>query len=130
MEGGGERGGINIFTIPSWSALLPVRSNFLYKIFSTYQENGSVVGSGTAMTIGGTTLVHCGGPGGDDRAAHLAAIPSGALAPSLNLNTNINSALNSTLGSIGGAPAAAADAAAATWPPTLWQYSATAAAGG
>ncbi|XP_067217212.1 uncharacterized protein wge isoform X5 [Linepithema humile] len=86
------------------------------------------LGSGTAMTIGGTTLVHCGGPGGEDRAAHLAAIPSGALAPSLNLNSSINSALNSTLGSIGGAPAAATDAAAATWPPTLWQYSATAAA--
>jgi len=79
------------------------------------------------MTIGGTTLVHCGGPGGEDRAAHL-AIPSGALAPSLNLNSSINSALNSTLGSIGGAQAAAADAAAATWP--LWQYSATALTGG
>lgn len=91
---------------------------------------GSVVGSSTAMAVGGTTLVHCGGPGGEDRAAHLAAIPSGALAPSLSLNSNLNSSLNSTLGSIGGGPAAAADTAAAAWPPTLWQYPATAAAGG
>ncbi|XP_036150363.1 uncharacterized protein LOC105840034 isoform X3 [Monomorium pharaonis] len=82
------------------------------------------LGSSTAMAVGGTTLVHCGGPGGEDRAAHLAAIPSGALAPSLSLN----SSLNSTLGSIGGGPAAAADTAGAAWPPTLWQYPATAAA--
>lgn len=82
------------------------------------------VGSSTAMAVGGTTLVHCGGPGGEDRAAHL-TIPSGALAPSLNLNSSLNSSLNSTLGSIG---TAAADTAA-TWPPTLWQYPATAAGG-
>ncbi|XP_071556441.1 uncharacterized protein Wge isoform X2 [Temnothorax nylanderi] len=86
------------------------------------------LGSSTAMAVGGTTLVHCGGPGGEDRAAHLAAIPSGALAPSLSLNSSLNSGLNSTLGSIGGGPAAAADTAAAAWPPTLWQYPATAAA--
>ncbi|KAL0131790.1 hypothetical protein PUN28_002974 [Cardiocondyla obscurior] len=86
------------------------------------------LGSSTAMAVGGTTLLHCGGPGGEDRAAHLAAIPSGALAPSLSLNSTLNSSLNSTLGSIGGGPTAAADAAAAAWPPTLWQYPATAAA--
>ncbi|XP_020288061.1 uncharacterized protein LOC109856804, partial [Pseudomyrmex gracilis] len=82
----------------------------------------------TAMAVGGTTLVHCGGPGGEDRAAHLAAISSGALAPSLSLNSTLNSSLNSTLGSIGGAPAAAGDTTAATWPPTLWQYPAATAA--
>ncbi|XP_014473147.1 PREDICTED: uncharacterized protein LOC106743634 isoform X2 [Dinoponera quadriceps] len=81
------------------------------------------LGSSTAMAVGGTTLVHCGGPGGEDRAAHL-TIPSGALAPSLNLNSSLNSSLNSTLGSIGTAPTDTA----ATWPPTLWQYPATAAA--
>ncbi|XP_023289035.1 uncharacterized protein LOC105699944 isoform X2 [Orussus abietinus] len=70
------------------------------------------------MTVGGTTLVHC-GSGGEDRPAHL-AIPSNALAPSLN--AALNSTLNSTLGGIGNIGATTAAAAAAAWPPTLWQY--------
>ncbi|XP_034941429.1 uncharacterized protein wge isoform X2 [Chelonus insularis] len=69
------------------------------------------LGSTTAMAMGGATLVHCTGSG-DERPAHL-AIPSGALAPS------INATLNSGLNNIG-------PSAPGTWPPTLWQYPTTA----
>lgn len=86
---------------------------------------GPVVGSSTAMAVGGTTLLHCSGPGGEDRAAHL-AIPSGAIAPSLNLNSTLNSTLNSALGGIG---TAATDGTIPTWPSTLWQYPTATAAG-
>ncbi|XP_043290025.1 uncharacterized protein wge isoform X4 [Venturia canescens] len=77
------------------------------------------LGSATAMTMGGATLVHCGNSG-DERPAHL-TIPSGSLAPSLN--AALGSTLNSGLGNIGGAGnPPAAGTTAASWPPTIWQY--------
>ena len=69
----------------------------------------------TAMAVGGATLVHCGATGGDERSAHL-AIPSGALAPSLN--AALGSTINSALGNIG----SAGSPGATSWPPTIWQY--------
>ena len=67
------------------------------------------------MAVGGATLVHCGATGGDERSAHL-AIPSGALAPSLN--AALGSTINSALGNIG----SAGSPGATSWPPTIWQY--------
>lgn len=71
------------------------------------------MGGTAAMTVGGATLVHCGGPG-EDRPSHL-TIPSTSLPP--GLNAALNSTLNSTLGSLG-----AAATQATTWPHTFWQY--------
>ncbi|XP_011310744.1 uncharacterized protein wge isoform X2 [Fopius arisanus] len=93
---------------------------------ASYHHFPDSLGSTTAMTVGGTTLLHC-GSGGDDRPAHL-AIPPGAIAPSVNatLGSTLNPNSLGGLASIGpsahSATTAGSTASPATWPPTLWQY--------
>ncbi|XP_015116479.1 uncharacterized protein LOC107040773 isoform X2 [Diachasma alloeum] len=93
---------------------------------ASYHHFPDSLGSTTAMTVGGATLLHC-GSSGDDRPAHL-AIPPGAIAPSMNaaLGSTLNSNGLGGLASIGpsthSATTAGSTTAPATWPPTLWQY--------
>ncbi|XP_063989724.1 uncharacterized protein LOC135168983 isoform X3 [Diachasmimorpha longicaudata] len=93
---------------------------------ASYHHFPESLGSATAMTVGGATLLHC-GSGGDDRPAHL-AIPPGAIAPSVNapLGSTLNANGLGGLASIGpsthSATTAGTTTAPATWPPTLWQY--------